>query len=61
MKSEKSPFRFVSWLDILDIKLCLIPYILFKLKEIKKSEVISTVEHTKIVACTNVYSRSFSL
>jgi len=37
----KISLRFVSWLDILDVPLCSIPYILFKLEEIKKSEVIS--------------------
>ncbi len=33
----KISLRFVSWLDILDIQLSHIPYILFKLEEIKKS------------------------
>jgi hypothetical protein len=33
----KISLRFVSLLDILDIQLSRIPYILFKLEEIKKS------------------------
>ncbi len=33
----KISLRFVSFLDILDIPLSCIPYILFKLEEIKKS------------------------
>jgi len=33
----KISLRFVSWLEILDIAHCTIPYILFKLEEIKKS------------------------
>ena len=41
----KISLRFVSWLDILDILLGGIPYILFKLEEIKKSEVISPRQH----------------
>ena len=41
----KISLRFVSWLDILDIGLQLIPYILFKLEEIKKDEAISLRLH----------------
>lgn len=45
MKKVKISLRFVSYLDIQDIPLCSIPYILFKLKEIKKDEVISPRQH----------------
>ena len=34
----KISLRFVSWLDILDMPSCNIPYILFKLEEIKADE-----------------------
>jgi hypothetical protein len=44
-KSEKTPLRFFSWLDILDTPTCKVPYILFKLEEIKKDEAISIPEH----------------
>ena len=51
----KISLRFVSWLDILDIPACSIPYILFKLKEIKKDEVISIGLHAILlyaIGCT---------
>lgn len=45
MKKVKISLRFASWLDILDIPSS-IPYILFKLKEIKKNKVLSLKQHT---------------
>jgi hypothetical protein len=42
----KISLRFVSWPDMLDIPQGSIPYILFKLEEIKKDEAISLREHT---------------
>jgi hypothetical protein len=41
----KISLRFVSWLDILNMLLSGISYILFKLKEIKKSEVNSSCQY----------------
>jgi hypothetical protein len=57
----KISLRFVSWLDILDIPACSIPYILFKLKEIKKDEVISIGLHAIFAVCYRMYSHPFSL
>jgi len=44
VKSENLP-SFCLLVDILDIPRCSIPYILFKLEEIKKNEAISLREH----------------
>jgi len=47
-------------LDILDIPLCSIPYILFKLEEIKKNEAISLREHAIKAVWTPMCSHPFS-
>ena len=52
---------FFLLLDILDIKRSSIPYILFKLQEIKKSEAISPWEHTLKAVGKNRALTLFSL
>jgi hypothetical protein len=57
----KISLRFFSWLDILDILAGSIPYILFKLEEIKKSEAFSPREHAFKAVWALMRSHPFSL
>ncbi|MDB5202768.1 MAG: hypothetical protein JWQ27_2177, partial [Ferruginibacter sp.] len=47
--------------DILDIPLSSIPYILFKLEEIKKSEALSLCQYAKMLLGTRTALTLFSL